>query len=76
MGPKRNPKIEGLVGKYLETRNAFKDAARPFSSAKELLQAAMKEARLHTYESEYGTVKLSSKEKLSVEAKKGETIEA
>jgi hypothetical protein len=67
MGGRRNQKIEDLAEKFLTAREAWKDASRPFSTAKQLLEAAMDEARLESYEFDGKRISFKGKKKLVVE---------
>lgn len=68
MGVTKNAKIEGLAEKFIEKREAWKDAGRPFGAAKQLLEAAMEEARLESYEFDGKRIRFKGgKKKLVVE---------
>ncbi len=70
MGQKRNPKIEALCEKFVTLRTEWKAAGRPMSTAKDLLEAAMIEARLESYEFDSKTISFKGEKKLVVKENK------
>lgn len=70
--PERNKKIERLADRYTTARDEWQSAHKPMMDAYGLLETAMKEAKLTSYELPDGrVVEITVNEKLRVRKAKG-----
>lgn len=70
MGPVKNSKIESLAERFVDARDEWQALNRPMVDARDLLEIAMKEAKLRTYEFDGNEIGFEASEKLFVRKKK------
>lgn len=77
MAQKVSPKIESLMRKYLDARDEWMGNKQPFMDARDLLEAAMREAGVTAYEFDNKVIAFEGPEPhVKVRVKKGGDDEA